>query len=494
MWAVAEDRTRTARAVADLAGSEPGWAATEGYTSIQQALSAIDRLEVRGRDSAGLHILVHGHGLDVASPAIAGLIGQRADDPLFRSGTVRVVDGSLCLVYKAAAEIGELGDNTRALREAIRSDDLLRLALSHDGRRRRRAGPHPVGLGRHHLPAQRPPGRQHRGDRPGPAPTWWPPSTATSTTSPTSRTPPGSTSPRRSPPTPRSSPRSWPGTWPTATAWSTPSAARWPASRGRWPSAPPPPRSPTACCSPCAAAARRSTSAWPTAPTSWPASPTAWSRSPTATCASTATRRPTPTTPPPAGARSWPSTAARPARSPASSGWPTTARRLPVEESELIAASITTRDIDRGDYPHFLLKEMTEAPDSFRKTLRGKLVERDGRLDVVLPADALPDDGAGRAARRRHPPGAGHRAGDGGGGRRGAGRGPAHRLRVDAAARRGRAGHRAVGLRPGPEDGRHPGDRHQPVGHHHRHQPHGRPGAGPGRLGRGRSSTGGAAT
>ena len=133
VWSVAEDRTRTARAVADLAGSEPGWAATEGYTSIQQALSAIDRLEVRGRDSAGLHILVHGHGLDVSSPAIAGLIGQRADDPLFRSGTVRVVDGSLCLVYKAAAEIGELGDNTAALRTALRSDDLLRLAVGLSG-------------------------------------------------------------------------------------------------------------------------------------------------------------------------------------------------------------------------------------------------------------------------------------------------------------------------------------------------------------------------
>src|SRR5690606_17171017 len=32
------------------------------------------------------------------------------------------------------------------------------------------------------------------------------------------------------------------------------------------------------------------------------------------------------------------------------------------------------------------------APDSFRKTLRGKLVERDGKLEVVLPPDALPDE------------------------------------------------------------------------------------------------------
>jgi glucosamine--fructose-6-phosphate aminotransferase (isomerizing) len=35
-------------------------------------------------------------------------------------------------------------------------------------------------------------------------------------------------------------------------------------------------------------------------------------------------------------------------------------------------AEITTRDIDRKDYPHFLLKEIREAPLSVRKTLRGK--------------------------------------------------------------------------------------------------------------------------
>ena len=32
-----------------------------------------------------------------------------------------------------------------------------------------------------------------------------------------------------------------------------------------------------------------------------------------------------------------------------------------------------------------LLKEMTEAPASFRKTLRGRVVDRGGRLDVRLP-------------------------------------------------------------------------------------------------------------
>ncbi len=64
---------------------------------------------------------------------------------------------------------------------------------------------------------------------------------------------------------------------------------------------------------------------------------------------------------------------------------------LPVHDDELQHAEITTRDIDRGDFPHFLLKEISEAPASFRKTLRGKVVERDGRLAVTLGTDTLSD-------------------------------------------------------------------------------------------------------
>ena len=64
---------------------------------------------------------------------------------------------------------------------------------------------------------------------------------------------------------------------------------------------------------------------------------------------------------------------------------------LPVHDDDLQHAEITTRDIDRGDFPHFLLKEISEAPASFRKTLRGKVVERDGRLTVALGNDTLPE-------------------------------------------------------------------------------------------------------
>ncbi len=130
LWAVERDRVPTALRVRDLVGSGAGWSAIEIGTSIQQALAAIDRLEVRGRDSAGLTLLVQDHGLDLTAPAIVGLLEARAADPLFRTNAVRTPEGHLSFVYKAAAEIGELGDNTAAIRADIAADELLRLALT----------------------------------------------------------------------------------------------------------------------------------------------------------------------------------------------------------------------------------------------------------------------------------------------------------------------------------------------------------------------------
>jgi len=129
VWAVGRDRLGTAAAVRALAGPDAGRAAIEAFFSIQVALSSLDRLEVRGRDSAGLHVLVTGHGLDLDDLAVVAAVAPRVGDRLFRSGAMRVIGDALSFVYKAAAEIGELGDNGAALRAAIASDELLRAAL-----------------------------------------------------------------------------------------------------------------------------------------------------------------------------------------------------------------------------------------------------------------------------------------------------------------------------------------------------------------------------
>ncbi|HEY8094140.1 MAG TPA: glucosamine-6-phosphate synthase, partial [Acidimicrobiales bacterium] len=128
LWALRRDRLRTAEAVSDLAGRDAPANALAGFLSVQLALSAIDRLEVRGRDSAGLHLFVWDHGLGLGDPEVTARLAGRGDDPLYPSGAVRLTNGALSFVYKAAAEIGELGDNTAALRAAIRSDGLLHVA------------------------------------------------------------------------------------------------------------------------------------------------------------------------------------------------------------------------------------------------------------------------------------------------------------------------------------------------------------------------------
>ncbi len=125
IWQLREDRLRHTRDVEALAGGERGTAAIEAFSSIALALAALDRLEVRGRDSAGLLVLVDRPGELSASPELAARLGDR----LLTDGAIRRERDRLAFIYKRAAEIGELGDNVRALRARITGDMLLRQAL-----------------------------------------------------------------------------------------------------------------------------------------------------------------------------------------------------------------------------------------------------------------------------------------------------------------------------------------------------------------------------
>jgi len=128
LWAVLQDRLPHAEAVRDLAGGTvPHLAAAAAWASVQGALSALDRLEVRGRDSAGVTVIVS--GIDTDDKALRALFAGRDQDPLFQNGSARLADGCLDLVYKHSAEIGELGDNVRTLRDSMRADQLLHAAL-----------------------------------------------------------------------------------------------------------------------------------------------------------------------------------------------------------------------------------------------------------------------------------------------------------------------------------------------------------------------------
>ena len=97
------------------------------YLAVETVLQTVNRLEVRGRDSAGVSIWVQLDGADRAT--LAGSLTGRAD-PRLRNGSVVVTAHGACFVYKHAAIVGKLGDNGAALRRALRDDADLHALLA----------------------------------------------------------------------------------------------------------------------------------------------------------------------------------------------------------------------------------------------------------------------------------------------------------------------------------------------------------------------------
>ncbi len=132
IWHIERDRVLVSISVEELLAGRKDDRFIEVFLSIQQILAGLDRLEVRGRDSAGVHLMIQNHGLDFKNPGTIQEIKRRANDPSYKSGSIRVMDNALSVVYKVASEIGELGDNTRELRRIILADDLLYRALENE--------------------------------------------------------------------------------------------------------------------------------------------------------------------------------------------------------------------------------------------------------------------------------------------------------------------------------------------------------------------------
>ncbi len=136
-FAIESDRLQGAERARGLA---PGAATTEHWQAaygINLVLGALDRLEVRGRDSAGLHLFLYGMD-DGGMARTSHDASERLALPDFIHRAVReTCDGEgrrvVSLVYKVASEIGRLGDNVKAIRAAIASDSWLQELLSLPG-------------------------------------------------------------------------------------------------------------------------------------------------------------------------------------------------------------------------------------------------------------------------------------------------------------------------------------------------------------------------
>ena len=127
LYTVLHDRIAVAASARALHPGAPTPRSALTYLAVETVLQAVDRLEVRGRDSAGLSIWVH---LDDADRAgLPGSLASRAD-PLLRSGSAVVTADGVCFVYKRAAIVGKLGDNAAALRRALHDDADLHALLA----------------------------------------------------------------------------------------------------------------------------------------------------------------------------------------------------------------------------------------------------------------------------------------------------------------------------------------------------------------------------
>ncbi len=397
IWGIGRDRLRAAAGVSLLADEVPGPAGVGVLFSLHQALSALDRLEVRGRDSAGLEVQLWNHGLSADDPVVARLLAERAT-PAFTSGSARLDGGVLVVVVKAAAEIGELGDNTAALRAAIRGDELLHLALT---------APEVEGVVLGHTrwasigiisePNAHPQCSDEVGDSPGPLVTAVlngdVDNHADLVVSDGLRVLPEVTTDAKVIPTLVR--RGLAEGRPVAESFRETVARLEGSVAIAAASAAEPDRLLLALRGSGQAlyigvaedafivasepyGVVEETAEYVRMDGETPADPD----NPTGSRGQIVELR--------ADAAGSLTGIAR---------WSYDGTALPLSDGDVAVAQITTRDIDRGDAPHFLLKEISDSPASFRKTLRGKLVETDdGALRVVLGEETLPAEVVGRLA------------------------------------------------------------------------------------------------
>ncbi len=392
LWAISRDRLRAADGIAKLTTEVPGAAGVAVLLSLHQALSALDRLEVRGRDSAGVEVQITGHGLDPSDPVVAQALASRSD-ATFTNGSVRLVDDVLVVVHKAAAEIGELGDNTAALRDAIRGDDLLRSALEAES-------VEAVVLGHTRWASigivSEPNAHPQSSDEVGAAPRGESPlATAVLNGDVDNYAELSEAEGLVLPPEVTCDAKVIPTLWRRAMTGSSTDAA------GAF-------RETVARMEGSVAIAATTTGAPGEVELALRGSGQALyvgvaddafivASEPYGVVEETSRYLrldgETPSDPDnPAGSRGQVVSINRSAVGTADAirRFSYDGTELPVTEADLTVAEITTRDIDRGDFPHFLLKEVTDAPHSFRTTLRGRLNEHDGNWQVSIPEASLP--------------------------------------------------------------------------------------------------------
>ncbi len=118
------------------------------FKRINAVLNSIDRLEVRGRDSAGISVIFtftkdefENFRSGLIKDGLSERLKQRTNHPVLSNNSLTISDTqtdnadhlvTISFVYKFAAEIGALGDNVSFIRSQIKNDLMLQLLYKYD--------------------------------------------------------------------------------------------------------------------------------------------------------------------------------------------------------------------------------------------------------------------------------------------------------------------------------------------------------------------------
>ena len=145
VWCIRTEVLQNVRRMDDLLDQGAGKAMQEQVDAakkINAVLNSIDRLEVRGRDSAGLSLMFvlaeeayRQFAGELQAAGLAEDFQSRLDREVLinRSISLGQAEGSVTVVmtYKVAAEVGRLGDNVSFLRDQVRRDAVLQRLMGH---------------------------------------------------------------------------------------------------------------------------------------------------------------------------------------------------------------------------------------------------------------------------------------------------------------------------------------------------------------------------
>jgi glutamine---fructose-6-phosphate transaminase (isomerizing) len=116
------------------------------FQELNAVLNSIDRLEVRGRDSAGISIMLLFHEKDwqslhntIENDGFLDIFSKRSSHNILANSSIQLDPArglsqgepvTLAFTYKIAAEIGSLGDNVSYLRHQIKTDPIFQRAVA----------------------------------------------------------------------------------------------------------------------------------------------------------------------------------------------------------------------------------------------------------------------------------------------------------------------------------------------------------------------------